>query len=43
MLPVTGLQAIPFPGQAIGLVLLAISLMLIAAGLRPQSDREDRW
>ncbi|MGH2592484.1 MAG: hypothetical protein ACRDGG_03130 [Anaerolineae bacterium] len=42
-LPVTGLQAIPFPGQAIGFVLLAISVMLITAGLWPQSEGDDRW
>lgn len=34
-LPVTGVPEIAFPGQAIGFVLLAISLLLIAAGVWP--------
>jgi len=37
-LPVTGVFDLAFPGQAIGFVLLAASLMSIAAGLWPQSD-----
>ncbi len=41
-LPVTGHAVTPFPGQAIGFVLLAISLMLIAAGVRPERDNRDR-
>jgi hypothetical protein len=40
-LPVTGLPSNPFPGQAVGLVLLAISLMLIAAGVWPETG-DDR-
>ncbi len=37
-LPETGLPSNPFPGQAVGFVLLAISLMLIAAGVWPESE-----
>ncbi|HEY4689160.1 MAG TPA: hypothetical protein VIK33_07590 [Anaerolineae bacterium] len=40
-LPNTGVPQALFPGQAIGLVLLAISLMLIVAGLWP-ADETDR-
>ena len=42
MLPVTGLRAAPFTGQVIGFVLLAISVMLIAAGLWPQNEGDRR-
>jgi len=35
MLPATGVPETAFPGQAIGFVLLAISLVLIAAGVWP--------
>jgi hypothetical protein len=41
-LPETGLTMPPFPGQAIGFVLLAISLMLIAAGLWPERGNGGR-
>ncbi len=37
-LPVTGMPATALPGQAIGIVLLAISLILIAAGLWPVDE-----
>jgi hypothetical protein len=36
-LPVTGLPVAAFPGQAVGFVLLALSLILIAAGVWPQA------
>lgn len=41
-LPETGVFDVAFPGQAIGFVLLAMSLMLIAAGVWPQSERRGR-
>ena len=41
-LPETGLVSTLFPGQAAGFVLLAVSLILIAAGVWPQSDDRDR-
>ena len=43
LLPVTGLQEFALPGQAIGFVLLAISVLLIVTGLWPGGDEsEDR-
>lgn len=38
VLPATGMQNATSAGQAIGFVLLAVSLMLIAAGLWPEED-----